>query len=360
MSLDEPTSPEEQNKGPFQRVGECLYRNASTGNYYAFLKSGSKQFRRSLKTKDFVMAKRRLAETRAKLGRVSDGPESLNIRFEELAKRWLENLKTHLKASSQRRREVSSKQLIAHFGPKVVRNISRRDCDAWAQQRAKDTAPSTYNNERETLRSILELAKRDGLFLDNPADHLPRRRMEKRQVVIPTRVQFRLLVDTIRRLDVRALDAANLVELLAYSGMRLGEAIAMVWRDIDFENDRFVVTGGEIGTKNHEARTVPLFPSMKEFLLRLREEQSPAPEDLVIPIGTAKKALESACRKAKLPNFTHHAMRHYFVSNAIEVQVDFKTIASWVGHKDGGILVAKTYGHLRDSHSQTMAMRMKL
>ena len=38
--------------------------------------------------------------------------------------------------------------------------------------------------------------------------------------------------------------------------------------------------------------------------------------------------------------------------------MDFKVIASWVGHKDGGVLVAKTYGHLRDTHSFEMAKRM--
>ena len=326
--------------------------------YYAFLKSRGKQFRRSLKTRDYVLAKRRVAELRQKVGRVGDGPESLNIRFEELAVRWLENLKTHLKPSSLRRREVSSRQLVSYFKGQVVRNISRRDCDRWAGKRAKAIAASTYNNERETLRSILGLAKRDGLFIENPADHLPRRRMERRQLLIPTRDQFRLLIATIRTLDARAQAAANLVELLACSGMRLGEATAMVWGDVDFLNDRFVVTGGEIGTKNHEVRTVPLFPAMKQLLERLRGVDHPDPKGLVIGIATAKKALESACRRAGLPNFTHHAMRHYFVSNAIELQIDFKTIAAWVGHKDGGVLVAKTYGHLRDAHSVEMAQRM--
>jgi hypothetical protein len=46
------------------------------------------------------------------------------------------------------------------------------------------------------------------------------------------------------------------------------------------------------------------------------------------------------------------------VSNAIEAGVDFKTIAAWVGHKDGGLLVAKTYGHLRDTHSFEMAQKL--
>ena len=46
------------------------------------------------------------------------------------------------------------------------------------------------------------------------------------------------------------------------------------------------------------------------------------------------------------------------MSNAIEAGIDFKVIAGWVGHKDGGLLVAKTYGHLRDTHSTEMAKRM--
>src|ERR1017187_7423879 len=75
-------------------------------------------------------------------------------------------------------------------------------------------------------------------------------------------------------------------------------------------------------------------------------------------IGKATKAMERACKLAGLATFTHHCMRHYLVSNAIEAGVDFKTIAAWVGHKDGGLLVAKTYGHLRDTHSFEMAKRM--
>jgi len=66
----------------------------------------------------------------------------------------------------------------------------------------------------------------------------------------------------------------------------------------------------------------------------------------------------SACRNAALPHFTHHHLRHFFCSNAIEAGVDFKAIAGWLGHKDGGLLAAKTYGHLRDEHSALMAKKM--
>ena len=35
---------------------------------------------------------------------------------------------------------------------------------------------------------------------------------------------------------------------------------------IAFERDRFVVSGGEVGTKNRQIRTVPFFPAMRKFL----------------------------------------------------------------------------------------------
>jgi site-specific recombinase XerD len=69
--------------------------------------------------------------------------------------------------------------------------------------------------------------------------------------------------------------------------------------------------------------------------------------------------MEHARKPEGLPVFTHHCMRHYFVSNAIEAGVDFKTIAAWVGHKDGGLQVAKTHGHLHDAHPFVTAKRMR-
>lgn len=90
----------------------------------------------------------------------------------------------------------------------------------------------------------------------------------------------------------------------------------------------------------------------------MKVEQKPELGAELISIDTAKKALASACKKAELSSFTRHALRHYFVSNAIESRIDFKVIAAWVGHKDGGVLVSETYGHLRDTHSFEMPKRM--
>jgi hypothetical protein len=42
---------------------------------------------------------------------------------------------------------------------------------------------------------------------------------------------------------------------------------------------------------------------------------------------------------------------------AVMSGIDFKTIAEWLGHQDGGMLVGKVYGHLLPEHRQRMAER---
>ena len=43
---------------------------------------------------------------------------------------------------------------------------------------------------------------------------------------------------------------------------------------------------------------------------------------------------------------------------AVMSGVDFRTIAAWVGHKDGGVLIGKVYGHLADGHRKAMGERV--
>lgn len=341
------------------KVGENLYRNESSGTYYGIVKRSGKQIKRSLKTKDFAMAKRYLKQFETKVDRMDPMKGKVKIAFKDLAKRWLRIQKPNLKASSYTRKQTSINALNKHFGNLNVRSITKRHCENWAVKRAPERSASTFNNEKETLNSILGYAIKEGITIDNPARYLKRRKVGKKELIIPSKEQFRALLKKLRSMDIRYHHAANLIELLAHSGMRKGEANGFKWRDVDYSRGQFIVTGGNIGTKNHDVRIVPLFPALKRFLKRLEDDRIfDDPEDLVVPILSAKNALMTACKLLEFPNFTHHSLRHYFVSNAIEKGVDFKTIAAWVGHKDGGILVAQTYGHLRDTHSKEMAKLM--
>ena len=342
-----------------ERVGHCLYRSVKSKRYYAILKRSGKQIKRSLKTVDCALARRRLSDLQEKASRLSR-EESAKITFNGLREQWLQAVIGSMKPSSFLRQSQILKSLGKFFGAMVVRRITKADVEKWAATRSQKASARTFNYERQTFVRVLDYAARDGLIIDNPARIIKHRKQPRQKVIIPTKDQCNALVEAIRDLKATAHEAAILCEFLAYSGCRLREATEMLWGDVGFDLKQFTVTGGARGTKNLEARTVPLFPALEEFLLKLRDSlpQKPSASDRIFSIQSAKKAMESACRNAGLPHFTHHHMRHFFCSNAIEAEIDFKAIAGWLGHKDGGLLVAKTYGHLRDEHSAAMAKKM--
>jgi len=338
-----------------KRISECLYRHHG-GTYYALVKVAGKQIKRSLKTADLSLAKRRLTDFRNNASRLTGSEKSLV--FEGLAELWLASIRPHLKDSSYQRRDTCLKQVKPYFKGHLVKSIGNREIEQWKVGRALKLSARSYNIEIETLRQIFEYAREDlRLILENPAAKLKRRKESRHRPEIPTKAQFISLLEEMRK-DVRAKESANFVEFLGYSGLRLNEARHVKWKDVNFENGTLTITGGDNGTKNHEFRVIPLFPALKYFLTKRSEALNTAINVKVFSIETAKQALEGACKRAKLPHWGHHAMRHFFCSNAIEAGIDFKVIAEWLGHKDGGILVAKTYGHLRAEHSAAMAQKM--
>jgi len=55
---------------------------------------------------------------------------------------------------------------------------------------------------------------------------------------------------------------------------------------------------------------------------------------------------------------TFQWFRHYFISHCVMAHIDYKTIADWVSHRDGGILIAKLYGHLNTEHHEDMSDKL--
>ena len=78
----------------------------------------------------------------------------------------------------------------------------------------------------------------------------------------------------------------------------------------------------------------------------------------VLSVLTCEKALTAACAKVGVKRLVRHDLRHLFATRCIESGVDIPTVSRWLGHKDGGALAMRTYGHLRDEHSQAMAAKV--
>jgi integrase len=73
---------------------------------------------------------------------------------------------------------------------------------------------------------------------------------------------------------------------------------------------------------------------------------------------TFRETLLIARKAAGVPKFGFHDCRHFFISMCVMSGIDFMTIAKWVGHQDGGVLIGKVYGHLSNEHAQRQAQRV--
>ena len=337
-----------------------LYRREATGVYYLRVKRGGREFRRSLRTTDFALAKRRLREFEGNASRLDGAETHKGLLFEDLARMWLENIKADMKPSSYARRVGAVHALTPFFKGELVAKIGRRHIEEWKTKRAGNIAAQTANIEAETLRLMLDYAMNDlRILLENPARSIKRRKVRCAEKLIPSKDDFRALVTELRNGHKSTGEAANFVEFLAYSGARKAEAAAVCWRDVNFDLGLLTITGGADGTKNHQHRTIPLFPPLWRLLEQMNVRRSSGNSaDRLFAISSAHLQIHRACKRLRLQRYGHHSMRHFFCSNCIEAGVDFLTLSKWLGHSDGGVLVGKTYGHLRQEHSLAMAKRV--
>jgi site-specific recombinase XerD len=85
----------------------------------------------------------------------------------------------------------------------------------------------------------------------------------------------------------------------------------------------------------------------------MRNERSEEPlNQAVLRVREAQKSMDRAAERAGMTRITHHGLRHLFVTKLIESGVDIPTAARLAGHKDGGALAMRVYGHLRDDHAR--------
>ncbi len=87
------------------------------------------------------------------------------------------------------------------------------------------------------------------------------------------------------------------------------------------------------------------------FWYAYETNDSPSRIDTVTLNDSARKCRQTACRRLKREQFTHHDFRHVFATTCIEAGVDIPTVSRWLGHKDGAALAMRVYGHLRQEHS---------
>ena len=152
-----------------------------------------------------------------------------------------------------------------------------------------------------------------------------------------------------------------LADFLASTGLRISEALALRWDDVDLSGRRVSVrrrwyAGAFAPPKSrHGRRDVPLSASMAEQLGGLWKAHRQGGEALVFPgrngvpldASVAFRAVKSAAVKAGVPWAGLHTLRHTCASLLFARGENPKTIQRWLGHHRASFTL-DTYVHLLD------------
>jgi integrase len=285
------------------------------------------------------------------------------------------------KASTVGKEDAILKRWSNEIGHLRLDQIRRLHVNQFISKRQKANAsPRTINLDVITFRVLMKKALSDGLIQRLPTEGLQPLKTSAVERGLFTVADINNLCEAAHQtrtteggkevpVTENAQEFSDYIRLMAYCGARRNEALGIKYSDIDWDNEllhirRQVTHRGIEDLKNRELRAVDFNPKLKAHLLQMKERNKNASEWLFpspqggekdIPAKTFRESLGLAKAKAKMPSFGFHDCRHHFISMCVMSGVDFMTIAKWVGHKDGGVLIGKVYGHLANEHRKAMA-----
>ncbi|MHB1491784.1 MAG: tyrosine-type recombinase/integrase [Cellulomonas sp.] len=217
------------------------------------------------------------------------------------------------------------------------------------------------------LRQILDGAVRDGLIARNPASGV------KPPAIAAKEARFLSSADVARLLDAaHGSRYAAILTFIAATGARKGEAMALAWKDVDFDRAeiRIVSTLSRIGGRlvvtspktARSRRVLPLSEGMSKMLRELQAQQlreRKAARDLWQESGlvftsesgapldprNVLRAMTTAARKVGLEGVTVHTLRHSAATAMLEAGIHIKAVSELLGHSDIRI-TGDVYGHV--------------
>ncbi len=307
-------------------------------------------------------------------------PEDALQRFRDVGELWLESKKRPKEVTLRRYARELRMYVNPQWGSVQIGSISRKQIDKWVAALQDGTAPRVYTRNIEpgklspgsiehivgvVFGGVIRYAVSSGWLPSNPMANveLPRTQDAGEDLLTLNHVEVRCLANAAYKVDQRESDRA-LIYFLAYTGLRINEALAIKKSDVNLKTRRVRVLrtwtedidGKRIlgPPKTWEKRTVPLPRFIAALLKDLLEGQ-----DLDAYLFRAKrggfvhdhnwrnriwtKAVVGAGLKES--GLTIHKLRHTAASAAIAAGADVKIVQLMLGHKDATETL-NTYGHL--------------
>lgn len=334
------------------RHGENIRKRSDgrwEGRYPAYSQEKGRTVYHSVYGKSYEEAKERLNAKKQGEKEEKQAEQSgriRNIAFAAAAEEWKAQLAMKRKPSTCVKYQlIYRKYLALPFGEADVADISDR---LLRERLPEDLSESLQKSIQCVINQILAYASgKYGI----PVQRVKRQasKVKRRPVeVLTKREQTRLLSVLYSNADSYKMAAA----ICLYTGLRIGEACALRWADIDFENRLLYVnrTVQRIGVNGRGTRTqlmetapkseyskreIPISSLVWELLVKLKHQKSYVfGGDKPMEPRTLQYRFKKLLMEAEIPDKGFHILRHTFATNCIEGGVDIKSLSELLGHSD--------------------------
>lgn len=295
---------------------------------------------------------------------------------------WIDQVSPDLKRSTAARyRGLIEQHIVPSIGHQRLSAVTPAHVNIMTKSLlAAGQSAYSANYSRSVLRTALNDAVREGLVSRNAAALADARRVTERQVAPIRPDEARAVIDAFEGHALHGLVATAL-----WTGLRLGELLALTWDRIDLERGELSVISSlgrvngvtEISTTKTRGsvRAVPIAEPLREILtahrLRQREARRAAAEwdeswgDLAFrarsggPLNrtTVSRAFRDRLSAAGLPRRRFHDLRHGAATLWLAAGVDLKTVSTLLGHSTIAT-TANIYTGVLDSLKADAAERM--
>ena len=297
-----------------------------------------------------------------------------SITFEEIYNLFYNSWSKAVKASTKHnytfvdatmKREIPSNTLLA--------NIDRRYIQSKIENIIDSKGYHTAYRVRSRLKSIFDYAVQYSYIQNNEVDYtvIPKKPetledVEKKRNKFLTMEEIKALVDALNNRPYQQ-KYADMVTVLALTGMRYGELTALQLKNIDFENNKIEITGNfdsinKIKTLPKTARSIrtilvsdAVIKAIQRQVVRLTERYQPLKDDDYIfclevwnsPITLSSfiQIIKKYGEKAGIKkNLSSHIFRHSHISYLAEAGLPIKSIMDRVGHANAKMTL-EIYSH---------------
>ncbi len=225
---------------------------------------------------------------------------------------------------------------------------------------ARGLAPATVRLALAPVRALFATAVEEGVLRFNPTVGV---RVAKPATLEEDDRPEKALADAQLADLLAAVPEAHrpFVTFVAQSGMRISEAVAIRWSDLDLGKRKVSVRrrwyrNAYAPPKTRQGRrTIPLAPSMAQLLWQRQSALKPKPDDLVWtnamgnsldPANLASRVLKPAAKKAGVPWASWHTLRHTCGSKLFREGWNVKAVQAFLGHSSPAFTLAVYVHHL--------------